>query len=123
MFAKVLIATIATSAMGVHVNRFSRFRITDCEGELEDYESDAYFTDAFDFFGDRSCSQWREGEFHRACKCPPAEEVEEGPVDCTANGRPEDDPETSELNNYWWTNGDGTCEYVEGGEEMGACVC
>ena len=122
MFAKVLIATIATSAMGVHIDRFSRFKIKDCEGEHDDFESDKYFTDAVDFFGDRSCSQFIEGEFYRACHCPPMP-VEEGIVKCSANGRPEDDPETSELNNYWFMNDDGTCSYVEGGEDAGECNC
>ena len=123
MFAKVLIATIATSAMGVHIDRFSRFKINNCEGALDDTEADKYFTDAFDFNGDRSCSQFIEGAFYRACHCPEDKPVEEGPEKCTAHGRPEDDPDTSELNNYWFMNDDGTCSYVEGGENAGECNC
>ena len=105
MFAKVLIATIATSAMGVHIDRRSRFEITKCEGALDDTEAEAGFTLAEDFFGNQSCSQFRSGEFAGACKCPPME-VEEGPEKCTAHDRPEDDPEFSELNNYWYLNDD-----------------
>ena len=54
MFAKVLIATIATSAIGVHIDRSSRFSsrflIEKCEGTLDDVESDKYFTMAVDVF-------------------------------------------------------------------------